>query len=234
MFVCDFFCISFFIEGCPKYKGDRIMENDFSYADFPEATMADLKQVLGSDKNHWEATYCSESYEWLTSGDILNISNFRDDQAVFFVQGRNFHRLNSKEGLVYINFTLNDLEFTYKDFSDSFKTNSLIAYIINLYAKRRGWFFTDLKFLDETHIVDCWLMGKAEKLNEFYQLAKIMLDVEKDGQWRIEFNTFNVGGSVDSWDIKGFLDYGKSIVQIKDKEVHEIRKPNSFNYCIDD
>ena len=153
---------------------------------------------------------------------------------MFYVCEGKYYRVNSPDGLVYINIMLQDFPFSLNDFQDGLKTNSLIGKFSDLYDEKFGYFFTsqEIKLIPEDLIINTWLNGQKDKIDEFYQLVKYSVEIDKTGEFRMQFNTFNPDGSVDHWDIKGLFDNEIDRLKVISIDIVEAKEKQTYNYSI--
>jgi hypothetical protein len=207
-----------------RYKGD-----DSQQFDIPQDVISCANLTLGKSSETWRYSIDSDFYSWLKHGKILTIQNLQNQSAVFLIYDGCYFQLNCPEGLPHINFILNDFEFTRDDFKS--RDALLIVTIVNLYDNHSGYHIGEGELkLGQDILVSSWMNNQKEKVEDFTQLTKHFVDIDNN-QWRIRFHTFNMNGSVDSWDIKGFIK-NTNRLHITEINVIQVREAGSYGWPI--
>jgi hypothetical protein len=218
-------CFLILVSGCVEKRGDG-MDIDTLLSKLPEETVMEIKTTLGEDAKELELFWydgSSDFYSWLENGKILTILNQEKKQVVFYFDEGHYCRINSTGALQCLNMALSNMTFSIHDFSDSFKTNTLIKTITNMYSTQKSYFLTK----QYTESIANLLKEEKAKIQDFHSLAKHSVGITPDGHWKAEFNSFNIDGSVDSWRITGHCDQSDKLT-IMNIDVVEIRKKGSY------
>ena len=212
--------------GCDKMKDDN-QDDEYLMSKCPPELILRAQKILGKEiKAEWGLTY-----DWLPKTRVFRFYSPGGDIVVYANRGKEYYRLNCKEGIYHINEILKKYTFEKNDFNNNSKIESFLCLLVELNGNPR-WFVGTKEFLkqQEKYFLSEWMLGTETNKDVFRQLCFDPTFVLDDDRWEIEFNVFTTAGSVEQWRVFGEFNSQRNINQIDRIKINELMKEGTFFY----
>jgi hypothetical protein len=164
---------------------------------------------------------------------LFDVCTAKFGSSIFMEKDGHYLRLDASAELIGINEVLREYPFTRKDFDDPCAVSRFLGEVIRLRMGNLRIIPTGSRTLPGAAAygyVDSWLQGteKSEAV-----LRELCRDPElhfEGNKWKVTFNTFNPGGSVDQWKLIGRHDPQANANEILQIEVTRIKPMGTFSY----